>query len=69
MIVGILLSVYFRVFSLKKHSLQFVGNEGIYNVDKDLVKQNLTFFQTGSFASPRKVSLTHETLAKISSLV
>ena len=34
MIVGITISnsqVYFlRVFSLKKHTLQFVGNEGIY---------------------------------------
>ena len=63
MIVGILLSVYFRVFSLKKHSLQFMGNVG-----KDTVKQNITFCQTESFTSPSWVGLPHETLVKTSKL-
>ena len=27
-------------FSLRKASLQYVGNKGIYSVGKDLVKQN-----------------------------
>ena len=45
-----------------------MGNEGIYNMDKVLVKQNLTFCQTESFASPSQVGLTRKTLAKISNL-
>ena len=52
MIMGVLSSVYFRVFSLKKHSLQFVANEGIYSVGEDKVKQNITFYQIESFMSP-----------------
>ena len=41
MTVGITISnsqVYLLGFSLKKHSLQFVGNEGIYSVDKEFGK-------------------------------
>ena len=71
MIVGITISnfqVYFIRFSLWKHSLQFVSNEGIYSVGKDLVKQNFTFCQTESFASPSQVGLTQETFGKTSSL-
>ena len=42
MIVGITISnsqVYILGFFFEKHSLQYVSNEGIYSVDKDLVKQ------------------------------
>ena len=56
------------VFSLKNTPHNFVGNEGIYSVGKDLVKQNITFCQIKSFAGPSRVSLTRETLMKISSL-
>ena len=45
-----------------------MDNEGIYSVGKDLVKQNLTFCRTESFASPLRVGLTLKTLMKISSL-
>ena len=42
MIVGITISnsqIYFLGFFFsKKHSLQFVGNEGIYSMSKNLVK-------------------------------
>ena len=65
MIVGITISnsqVYF--FFPEKHSLQFVGNESIYSVDKDMVKQNITFCQTETFTGPSRVGLTHETLVK-----
>ena len=72
MIVGITISnsqVYFlRVFSLKSTPHNFVANEGIYSVGKDLVKQNITFCQIKSFTIPSRVSLTRETLMKISSL-
>ena len=46
MTVGITISnsqVYLLGFSLKKYSLQFVGNEGIYNVSKEFGKA-LYFF-------------------------
>ena len=56
--------VYFLGSSLWK----VLSNICRYSVDKYLVKQNITFFQTGSFASPSRVGLTLETLAKISSL-
>ena len=46
-----------------------MGNEGIYSVGKDMVKQNITFCQTESFVSPLWVGLTRETLAKTYSLV
>ena len=52
-------------FFYKKHSFQFVGNEGIYSVDKDLVKQNITFSQIETFVDPSQVGLTHETIAKM----
>ena len=45
-----------------------MGNEGIYSVGKDMVKQNITFCQTESFASLSRVGLTRETLAKTYSL-
>ena len=41
-----------------------MGNEGIYSVGKDLVKQNITFCQTECFASTLRVAFTRETLAK-----
>ena len=71
MIVGITISnsqVSFLGFSLWKHSLQFVGNKGIYSVGKDLVKQNFTFCQTESFVTTSQAGLTCETLAKTSNL-
>ena len=41
-----------------------MGNEGIYNVGKDLVKQNITFYQTKTSAGPLWIaSHSHETLA------
>ena len=50
MIVGITISnsqVYFLgFFFFEKNFLQFVGNESIYSVGKDLVKQNTIFCQT-----------------------
>ena len=45
-----------------------MDNEGIYSVSNDLVKQNFTFCQIESFASPLQVGLTRETLEKTSSL-
>ena len=42
----------FFFFSSEKHSLQFVGNNGIYSMGKDLVKKNLTFCQIESFVNP-----------------
>jgi len=57
--------VYFLGFSLEKHSLHFVGKDDIYSVGKDLVKQNITFYQTETFAGPSRVGLTCETVAKI----
>ena len=41
-----------------------MGNEGIYSVDKDLVKQNITFCQTKSFVGPLWVGPTHEIVTK-----
>ena len=70
MIVGITISnsqVYFLGLS-GKHSLLFVGNEGIYNVGKDLVKKNITFCQIECFATTSRVGLTHEILVKTSRL-
>ena len=68
MIVGITISnsqIYFLGFFFsKKHSLQFVGNEGIYSMSKNLVKQNTTFCQIEGFAGPTQVGLTHEILVK-----
>ena len=71
MIVGITISnsqVYFLGFFSKKHFLQFVSNESIYSVGKNMVKQNITFCQTESFASPSRLGLTRETLTKSYSL-
>ena len=45
-----------------------MGNEGIYNVGKDLVKENITFCQIECFATTSRVGLTHEILAKTSRL-
>ena len=41
-----------------------MGNEGIYSMGKDLVKQNTTFCQIESFVGPTRVGLTRETVAK-----
>ena len=41
-----------------------MGNEDIYSVSKDKIKQNITFCQTECFAGPSQVGLTYETLAK-----
>ena len=71
MIVGITISnsqVYFLgFFFFEKHFLQFVGNESIYSLGKDLVKQNTIFYQTKCFTRTLQVGLTRETLAKTSS--
>ena len=45
-----------------------MGNGGIYSVGKDLVKQNTTFCKTECFTSTSWKGLTHEILAKASSL-
>ena len=45
-----------------------MGNEDIYSVGKDLVKQNTTLCQTESFASTSWDGLSCETLAKASRL-
>ena len=42
-----------------------MGNEGIYSVSKDLVKQNITFSQTKTFVGPSQVDFTHEIVAKM----
>ena len=36
------LKFIFQGFLSENHSLQYVGNDGIYSVGKDLVKQNMT---------------------------
>ena len=41
-----------------------MGNESIYNMGKNLVKQNTTFCQIEGFAGPTQVGLTHEILVK-----
>ena len=73
MIVGITISnsqVYFlRVFSLKSTLYNlWVMRVYIYNVGKDLVKQNITFFQIECFASTSWDGLSGNTLTKISIL-
>ena len=45
-----------------------MGNESIYSVGKDMVKQIIIFRQTKSFASPSWDGLTSEILAKTYSL-
>ena len=45
-----------------------MGDEDIYSVGKNLVKQNTTFCHTESFAGPLQVDLTRETVAKNSTL-
>ena len=42
-----------------------MGNGDTYSVGKDIVKQNITFCQTESFASPSRVGLTRETFMKM----
>ena len=39
MCVCVCVCVFFFFFLPEKHLLQYVGNEGIYSVGKDLVKQ------------------------------
>ena len=41
-----------------------MGNDGIYGLGKDLVKQSTTFCQIESFAGPSQVDLTRETVTK-----
>ena len=41
-----------------------MGNKGIYSVGKDMVKQNITYYQAESFAGPSQVGLTRKTLTK-----
>ena len=52
-----------RVFS-QKHSSTYVGNGGIYSVDKESVYQIWQFSKTECFASISWKCLTCETLAK-----
>ena len=42
-----------------------MGNEGIYSVSKNLVKQNITFCQIETFAGPLLVGPSCETVAKM----
>ena len=42
-----------------------MGNEGIYSVGKDMVKQNITFFQTETFIGPSRACLNDEIVAKM----
>ena len=42
-----------------------MGNEGIYSVGKDLVKQNTTFCQIETFTGPSRVGLTCEKVTKM----
>ena len=46
-------------------SIYSVGNKSIYSVGNDLVKQNIIFCQTETFAGPSRVGLTLEIVAKI----
>ena len=42
-----------------------MGNEGIYSVSKNLVKQNITFCQIETFVGPSLVGPSCETVAKM----
>ena len=74
MIVGITISnsqFYFLRFfiSFKKHSIQFMDNENIYSVSKNIAKQNITFCQTKCFAGKANSRRTHETFYLAKSFV
>ena len=64
MIMGITISNSQVYFLSEKHSLHFVGDDGIYSVGEDLVKQNTTFFQTETFMDPRELALLARQLRK-----
>ena len=49
-----------RVFSLKKNSSKYVGNDGIYNVSEDIVEQICQNSKTECFTGISWESLTHE---------
>ena len=69
MIVGNTFSnnqVYFQWFSLWKHSLQYVGNDGIYSVGRDMVYQIWQNSKTECFAGISWEGLTCEILLKTS---
>ena len=54
------------VFSLWKHSSQYVGNDGIYSLGKDVVEQIWQNSKTKCFVGISREGLTRETLAKTS---
>ena len=53
-----------RIFSLKKHSSQYVGNVDIYSVGRDLVYQIWQIGKTECFAGISQEGLTHKTVMK-----
>ena len=55
-----------RVFSLKKNSSKYVGNDGIYNVGEDIVEQICQNSKTECFTGISWESLTRKILAKTS---
>ena len=58
--------MFARVFSLKKHILQYVGNVGIHSVGKDMVEQISKNSKTFCFASISREDLTREIVTKTS---
>ena len=58
--------MFARVFSLKKNSLQYLGNVSIYSVGKDMVEQINQNSKTECFANISQESLTREIVAKTS---
>ena len=61
-----LLRVMARVFSLKKHSSQYVDNVGIYSVCRDMVYQIWQNSKIECFADILQEGFTREILAKTS---
>ena len=58
--------MFARVFSLKKHILQYVGNVAIHSVSKDMVEQISKNSKTFCFASISREDLTREIVTKTS---
>ena len=56
--------MFARVFSLKKHLLQYMGNVGIHSVGKDMVEQISKNSKIECFASISWEGLTREIVAK-----
>ena len=54
-----------KVFSLEKHSSQYVGNVGINSVGRDMVYQIRQNSKTECFTGISRECLTREILAKI----